>query len=129
MLLQGLSLVYYAQMLHGIGTDIVEIARIEQIGAKKLAKKILSPAEIAALEGLSDDKFLRKIAKRFAAKEAISKAFGTGIGAKLAFHDIEISNDAAGKPLASIAGRKDLKIHLSISDEKTHAIAFAVIEK
>lgn len=112
-------------MLHGIGTDIVEIARIEQIGAKKLANKILSEQEFAKLNNLS----AAKIAKRYAGKEAIAKAFGTGIGAKLAFKDIEISNDESGKPIAKIVGRADLLVHLSLSDEKNHAIAFAVIEK
>ena len=111
-------------MIMGIGTDIVEIARIEEIGANKLAKKILTAEEIAALPKLS----AAKIAKRFAAKEAIAKAMGTGIGTKLAFHDIEIFNDAAGKPMATIAGRTDLKIHLSMSDEKNYAVAFALIE-
>jgi holo-[acyl-carrier protein] synthase len=111
-------------MIHGIGTDIVEIARIEALDATKLAKKILTAAEIAALPKLS----AAKLAKRFAGKEAISKAFGTGIGAKLAFHDIEIFNDAAGKPTARIKGRGDLRIYLSLSDEKNYAVAFAVIE-
>ena len=115
-------------MIVGIGTDIIEIARIEQISAKaglpKFAKKILTDAEILALSEVS----AAKLAKRFAAKEAISKAFGTGIGAKLAFHDIEIFNDESGKPTAHIKKHGDLKIHLSISDERTHAIAFAVIE-
>lgn len=116
-------------MIVGIGTDIVEIARIEHIGSKngfeRLAKKILTKAEISALATLS----AAKIAKRFAAKEAISKALGTGIGANLAFHDIEIFNDAAGKPITTIKNRADLKINLSISDEKKYAIAFAVVEK
>jgi holo-[acyl-carrier protein] synthase len=123
MLLQGLSLVYIAYMIIGIGTDIVDIARIEQAGIEKLAKKILSAAEIAAISKLT----AAKVAKRFAGKEAIAKAFGTGIGAKLAFHDIEIFNDEAGKPLAKILTEPNLQIHLSMSDEKNYAVAFAVI--
>jgi len=118
-------------MITGIGTDIVEIARFEQIearsGIQRLAKKLLTQEEISALTKTSIIS-PAKLAKRFAAKEAISKAFGTGIGAKLAFHDIEIFNDESGKPTASIKNRADLKIHLSISDERTHALAFAVIE-
>jgi len=111
-------------MINGIGTDIVEIARIEAAGVEKLAKKILTPAEISALPKLT----AAKLAKRFAAKEAIAKAFGTGIGAKLACHDIEISNDELGKPKAKIKGRGDLRIYLSLSDEEHYALAFAIIE-
>lgn len=119
-------------MITGIGTDIVEIARFELIEAKsgieKLIKKLLTEEEISALTKNSIITSA-KLAKRFAAKEAISKAFGTGIGAKLAFHDIQIFNDESGKPTARIKNRDDLKIHISISDERTHALAFAVIER
>lgn len=111
-------------MIIGIGTDIVEIARIEKAGVEKLSKKILKPSEIAELPKLN----AAKLAKRFAAKEAISKALGTGIGAELAFHDIEISNDELGKPLAKILTKPQLKVHLSLSDEKSYAVAYALIE-
>lgn len=111
-------------MIIGIGTDIVEIARIEKFDAEKFAAKILNANEITALTKLT----ATKLAKRFAGKEAVAKALGTGIGAELAFHDIEISNDAAGKPLAKILTRPELKVHLSLSDEKNYAVAFAIIE-
>lgn len=124
MLLQGLSLVYIDRMIIGIGTDIVEIGRVEEMDLDKFATRLLTSAEIAALSRLS----AAKLAKRFAAKEAISKALGTGIGAELTFHDMEIFNDEAGKPLARILTKPELKVHLSLSDEKRYAVAFAVIE-
>ena len=75
------------------------------------------------------------LAKRFAAKEAIAKALGTGIGRGFGFHDIMVSHDKLGKPLVILNSEnvtlKDAcgsRIHLGISDERTHAIAFCTIE-
>ncbi len=143
-------------MIIGVGTDIVEIARIEKLLKKSGNKfidriltdseKLIAPARkesffpnvikrsrIHLLNNrrveVKDNKFISYLAKRWAAKEAISKALGTGIGSKLSFKDIEISKDSEGKPLASIKGRSDITIHLSISDELKYATAFAVIEK
>jgi holo-[acyl-carrier protein] synthase len=69
------------------------------------------------------------LAKRFAAKEAIAKAMGTGIGRHLSFHDIKLSHDINGKPLVEIADKDDLLIHLSVADENEYAIAYCIIEK
>lgn len=110
-------------MIKGIGTDIVEISRIQKMDLEKFATKILTKSETINHQPLTSN----YLAKRFAAKEAIAKAYGTGIGSALSFQDIEISNDENGKPLAKIK-RQNLKIHLSIADEKTHAVAFAIIE-
>ena len=126
-------------MIIGIGTDIVQIERIEKIFAKYgdyFKKRILSNSEIEACDSLKSHNRSRFLAKRFAAKEAVSKALGTGIRGKLAFRDIVISNDEVGKPVAHVApdklvnfGDANLQIDLSIADDYPVAIAFSVISK
>lgn len=117
-------------MIKGIGTDIVDIRRIEKLvnksGWEVLANKILTEKEIAELPQ-HEEKRIARIAKRFAAKEAISKAYGWGIGSEIKFHDIEITNNEKGAPLAHVKNRKE-KIHLSLSDEHPYAIAYVIIE-
>jgi len=74
------------------------------------------------------------VSKRWAAKEAVAKAFGTGIGAELSFLDMEISHQQSGKPIVELNSRAQKlaqkkgisKFHLSISDEKNYAVAFVV---
>lgn len=124
-------------MIIGIGTDIVQIKRIEKLYEKYgsvFKKRILSLPEIEKCDSLASYKHASFLAKRFAAKEAISKAFGTGISQGLAFKDITISNDLLGKPgvqiapgnLQSLYGN-NLQIDLSIADDYPVAIAFSVI--
>jgi holo-[acyl-carrier protein] synthase len=124
-------------MIHGIGTDIVEISRLgdlyERQGDRAL-KKILAPAEITACKANADP--ARFLAKRFAAKEALGKAYGTGIRAPLLLPDIAIEHDALGKPcfvfsetLAMFLAERKLTAHLSISDEREFAVAFVVLEQ
>jgi len=123
-------------MIFGIGTDIVQIPRIERILEKYgniFSTKILCSTELQKLELLPLDKHSNFLAKRFAAKEAISKAFGIGITKhNLHFKDITILNDNLGKPYTEINLNKlkdfgIFKINLSISDDYPVAIAFAVI--
>ena len=117
------------QIIKGIGTDLIDIRRVEKLisktGAKKFAEKILSKEEIAKLtpKQRSD---ASHFAKRFAAKEAIAKAMGTGIG-QISFQDIIITKDSKGCPIAKIRKLSNVKIHISLSDEYPYAIAFAVI--
>ena len=80
---------------------------------KNLLQRILTKSESTNNQPLT----INYLAKRFAAKEAIAKAYGTGIGSALSFQDIEISNDENGKPLAKIT-TPNLKIHLSIPTKK-----------
>ncbi len=117
-------------MIIGIGTDIVRIDRIENLATKfgdKFISRILSKSEIAKFNATG--KKTSFLAKRFAAKEAVSKAFGTGIGNEIGFTDIVISNNEAGCPIVTI--NKDIAIgkhiFISIADESDVAIAFAVI--
>jgi holo-[acyl-carrier protein] synthase len=121
-------------MIFGIGTDIVQIPRIEKLLEKfgdDFAKKILFDTELDQYYTLPSEKKPSFLAKRFAAKEALAKAFGTGIGASIGFHDIIISNDGTGKPFANVTAdiAKDKNISLSISDDYPIAIAFVVISQ
>lgn len=121
-------------MITGVGTDIISIDRIEyavEAFGTKFMQRILTLNERNYLiEIHNEESKIAYLAKRFAAKEAISKALGTGIGESLSFQDIEISNNALGKPIVSVSKFPDINIHLSLSDEKEgFAIAFAVAEK
>ncbi|MFC7441639.1 holo-ACP synthase [Laceyella putida] len=123
-------------MIWGIGTDIVELARIERFGCERLAKRILTAEEWAKMPE-HPRRSLEYVAGRFAAKEAISKALGTGIGGACSFQDIEVMNDGQGKPFVSLAGMvsewvlhgQPVAVHLSISHSEHYAQAMAVIEK
>lgn len=124
-------------MIVGNGTDIVEVARIagslERFGVR-FAKKILSPTELAQYESAKSG--LNFLAKRFAAKEAVAKALGTGMRQGVHFTNIEIVRDKFGKPGVQLKSgalqRADAlgidRWHLSISDERHYALAFVIAE-
>jgi holo-[acyl-carrier protein] synthase len=124
-------------MVIGIGTDIVNITRIEVLLVKYgllLKNKILGTLELEKINSLPIEKQANFIAKRFAAKEALAKALGVGIGEALRFRDVNIINNNLGKPIALIQSNgllkiDDLKIDLSISDDYPFAIAFVVISR
>lgn len=121
-------------MIIGIGTDIVQIPRIEKLIKKypeEFLMRILTKNELKKYNSLSKDLCLNFLAKRYAAKEAIAKAFGTGIGNEIGFQDINIKNDSKGKPSADVSSEIALnkKIDLSISDDYPIAIAFAVVSQ
>lgn len=124
-------------MIFGIGTDIVEVSRIEaslsQFG-DDFAKRILAESELDSYrQSPIKPRFL---AKRFAAKEAFSKALGTGLRAPATLQNIAVSHDDLGKPILVLAKElqafltlKNIKqTHISISDEKNLAAAFVVLE-
>jgi|SRR5450830_389053 len=124
-------------MIFGIGTDIVEVSRIQasitQFG-DDFAKRILADSELASY--LQSQIKARFLAKRFAAKEAFSKALGTGLRAPATFQNIAVSHDELGKPILVLApelqalldSRHITQTHISISDEKNLATAFVVLE-
>ena len=100
------------------------------------AVKILSEKELAIFTNLVEPKKITYLAKQFAGKEAISKAFGTGMSSPVMFENIEILRDGNGKPVFNaLDGLKKLladlgitKSHVSLADEKNYAIAFAILE-
>ncbi len=124
-------------MILGIGTDITEVARIksslERFGDSFL-QRILRPSEIDYCRAFQQP--AQYVAARFAAKEAISKAFGTGIGAQLAWHDMEICRRESGEPFVILhAGGKVLftsrnakQLLISLSHTHNYATAMAVLE-
>jgi len=124
-------------MIHGIGTDIVEYARIEKMFARygeRLAERLLSESELPELGAHTDP--ARFLAKRFAAKEAFAKAVGSGMRHPVSFQRIGVTHDGLGKPVLQFdetlrAYLAQLGInghHLSISDERDMIVAFVVLE-
>jgi holo-[acyl-carrier protein] synthase len=115
-------------MIKGIGIDIIELSRIETLinRQKKFVDRILTVSEKARYEELQDRRKIEFLAGRFAAKEAFSKAAGTGIGGELSFLDIEISTNQAGKP---IIVKPAIPAHLSISHSRDYAVAQVIIEE
>jgi holo-[acyl-carrier protein] synthase len=125
-------------MILGIGIDIVEVARVqasyEKFGERFL-NRILHPNEITyCLSHKAPGPFM---AVRFAAKEAIAKALGTGIGAQLGWHDMEVARRESGEPYVVLheAGQKLLRerggstVLISLSHAQDYAAALAVLEK
>tara|TARA_Y100000590_G_scaffold201853_1_gene229351 strand:+ start:266 stop:649 length:384 start_codon:yes stop_codon:yes gene_type:complete len=123
----------------GVGVDIIQNSRIKKsLSNKDFLHRIFSNSEI-----LNSKKTINKtqyFSKRFAAKEAFSKALGTGFRKGLNFNDISIVNDRYGKPfikmnkkLKNIVKKRfktsKVNIYLSLSDEKKHSIAFVVLSK
>lgn len=124
-------------MIFGIGTDIVAVKRLqgmwERHGEKAL-QRLLAPDEMADFAKAADKG--RFLAKRFAAKEAFSKALGTGIRPPAVLSAIAVSHDDLGKPilvcygqLAEMIKNQSLTAHLSLSDEADYAIAYVILER
>ena len=125
-------------MIFGIGTDIVEVERIKNLSSiNKFAKKILSQKELNIFNSLNKDQKVYFLSKQFAAKEAISKALGTGIGREASLKNIEILRDEKGKPFFNAINELSeylsnlgiTKTHVSLSDEINYAIAMVILEK
>jgi len=124
-------------MILGIGIDLIEVERIkssyERFG-DRFVNRILHPAETAYC--LSHKEPAPHLAARFAAKEAISKAFGTGIGAELGWLDMEVRRKESGEPYVVLHGggmklleeRHARAVWLSLSHTQVHATAVAVLE-
>ena len=117
----------------GVGTDIVNVKRIERIVKKNknsFLKKIFTDREIKKILSYKVDQ-ASKIASRFAAKEALCKSLGTGIGTNISFLDIEVLNKLSGAPYFNIV-KKSLKktiFELSLSDDYPWALAFVIAIK
>ncbi len=124
-------------MIAGIGVDLAEIVRFERMldrHGDRIVQRILTDAEREQFE--KRHRSATFLASRFAAKEAASKAFGTGIAQGIGFHSIEIINDDEGKPLLQFYGaalelvalRGIRQSLVSLSDEKHYAVAMVVLE-
>ncbi|BAU29905.1 holo-[acyl-carrier-protein] synthase [Aneurinibacillus soli] len=125
-------------MIIGTGIDIVELPRIQKIIERQehaFVQRVLTAREQKAMPE-APGRRIEYIAGRFAAKEAISKALGTGIGGVVSFYDMEIIPDANGRPivhiaervLREIAGTVECRCHISITHSREYAAAQAILE-
>lgn len=119
-----------------VGTDILKIDRIEAVVERqgdKFVKRILT--EVEREEYKSSGQPVRLLAKRFAAKEAVAKALGTGIGRGVSWQDIQLVHNAEGAPGVHLSGgalqvakaRGGQQVAISLSDELDYVVAFAVL--
>ena len=124
-------------MIYGIGTDIVEIPRMEaalQRWGKRFTARVFTDEEIAYCNDKANP--ANRFALRFAAKEAFVKALGTGFRAGLFFREVEVTHDPSGSPTLKLHGKsqsvvreKEIrKSFLSLSDDGSYALAFVVLE-
>jgi holo-[acyl-carrier protein] synthase len=132
-------------MIYGIGTDIVQVRRIEDLLGRygeRFARRVLGPDELAefrrrAARGAHGAGYsARYLAKRFAAKEAFSKALGLGLRGPMTLLSLQVLNDARGKPVAHARNallpyleERELKSHVSLTDEVDSVVAFVVLER
>jgi holo-[acyl-carrier protein] synthase len=125
-------------MIIGIGTDIIDTRRIKNTinrYGEKFKKRCFSNNEITRSENRFNT--INSYAKRYAAKEACSKALGTGLAKGIFWKDVEVVNDKYGKPFINLHNnalkkinkitKKDYNIEVSLSDEKNYAIANVII--
>lgn len=129
-------------MIYGIGTDIIQIARIEAALARhgdRFAQKILGPEEFAkylSRRARVEARGVRFLATRFAAKEAFSKAIGLGMRMPMTWRGVQFLNAPGGRPIAVPRGvlkdymdRQGLSAQVSLTDEADYAVAFVIMEK
>jgi holo-[acyl-carrier protein] synthase len=129
-------------MIYGIGTDIIQISRVEAAIARsgeRFAEKILGPEELARYrqrKAKVEARGIRFLATRFAAKEAFSKAIGLGMRMPMTWRALQTLNAPSGKPIAVPNGalkqfmeEAGLTAQISITDEADYAVAFVIVEK
>ncbi len=129
-------------MIYGIGTDIVQISRVEAAllrSGPRFAEKILGPEELAkyhARSGKNAVRGLRFLATRFSAKEAFSKAIGLGMRMPMTWRSAQMLNAPGGKPVIVCSGALEqfmraqgLSAQVSISDEADYAVAFVIVTR
>jgi len=127
-----------AQGIVGIGTDLLDVSRIEQAyqrHGERLVKRFLTPAEQQVWQQRHQS--INYLAKRYAAKEALAKALGTGIAKGVGFQQLEVLNDRQGAPRVNLYQAALLRMQqlggrqafISLSDEGPWIQAFAVISR
>ncbi|MFS2218774.1 holo-ACP synthase [Telluria sp. Tellsp104] len=127
-------------MIYGIGTDIVQISRVEAAlkrSGERFAEKILGPEELVkyhARRARNDVRGLRFLATRFSAKEAFSKAIGLGMRMPMTWRSAQMLNAPSGKPMIVCSGALDefmrthrLTAQVTISDEADYGVAFVIV--
>jgi holo-[acyl-carrier protein] synthase len=125
-------------MIIGIGVDIVQIKRVREVldrNGDAFLRRVLTEREWEQLRQRRS-RIAETVAGRFSAKEACSKALGTGIGEALSFHDMEILSDELGRPHLSLSQGalqrfrlpNNVNVQLSISHTDTEAISYVIVE-
>jgi len=122
-------------MIYGIGTDLCEVNRIKQSIEKygeKFVSRVFTPTEIAYCDLFNDKKYVH-YAARFAAKEAFSKAIGTGFAEGFKLNEVGIINESSGKPYIELFGSlkekySQLTVHISLSHTDDNAHAYLILE-
>ena len=128
-------------MIYGIGTDICDVRRIEATLARRgdrFAERVLGPAELSVFHARRARvavRGVRFLATRFSAKEAFSKAIGLGIRSQMSWGTCQILNEPSGKPRIELSGAlaewfaaRNLKAHVTVTDESDYAASFVVVE-
>ena len=125
-------------MIVGIGSDIVSVARMKKSldrHGEAFSQRILHPLELDQMQKVTNkEQFL---AKRFAVKEAASKAIGTGFAEGVSWKDIYLEHDGLGKPILCFSGKAQGHIErlgvnqqwVTLSDEQDYAVAFVILER
>ncbi|SFT04077.1 holo-ACP synthase [Paenibacillus sp. BC26] len=129
-------------MIIGIGHDISSLERMDKMiqgdSGAKFMRRILTERELELAEAAGGKRLVEFTAGRFAVKEAVSKAFGCGIGSKLSFRDIEVDRHESGKPVCRLTdgawerlGLMQAKttIHVTITHDQSLASAFVIVER
>lgn len=124
----------------GLGCDILEVGRLEGLlrkGRDVFIKRVLTPAEIDEYERRSDKSAIRGtlfVATRYCAKEAFSKAMGTGVGAQFSFQDLSVLNSDSGAPVLVYSARLEnwlqsrrAQAKISISDEQNYVMSTVIL--
>jgi holo-[acyl-carrier protein] synthase len=126
-------------MIYGIGTDIVQIARVAAALARneRFAEKVLGPQELETFRARRDNnavRGLRFLATRFSAKEAFSKALGLGMRMPMTWRSAQMLNAPGGKPVIVCSGALEefmqhnkLRAQVTISDEADYGVAFVIV--
>jgi holo-[acyl-carrier protein] synthase len=130
------------KMIYGVGTDIIQISRIENALVRhgdRFAEKVLGPEELEKYQRRKEKveaRGIRFLATRFAAKEAFSKAIGLGMRMPMTWRSMQTLNAPSGKPVAVTAGalkefmeENGLTVQISLTDEADYAVAFVIVEK
>lgn len=126
-------------MILGIGCDILQIKRFQKACNTAFINRVFTQNEQDFANTLKGKRKINYLAKRFAAKEAVAKACGTGIGDFVGWQDIEISNNKQGMPIIKLSEKaqkniqkrfkcRQFKTHITLSDDE-QAMAFAILEK
>lgn len=129
-------------MIYGIGTDILQIPRVEAALARngeRFAEKILGPEELEKYrrrKAKVEARGIRFLATRYAAKEAFSKAIGLGMRMPMTWRALQVLNAPSGRPVAVASGllkeymeQNNLVAQVSITDESEYAVAFVIVEQ